>query len=326
MNTTIQDLLHQVQEEVLPADDHLEPVVPTNPLPDCRLWPADLAALLDNPRAVKLEIEGFPGTCPNCNGAGVMVIFIWTRGPFQSPTGGKVKWLSGDGIAPGWYQGEAYYSNCPYCRGETWREYLRDMSGLRKEEWDITLEKFMAGGPYWEKEAARNVAGSLLAMNGNPSGFVTFWGGPGRGKSHLLMALVNGFRGIHVYSRYSEITTIDKEIKEHFSDNRGGVAAEAVIEHYQKIRVLCIDEVYGKQQETEWSKQTLFRLLDSRYRDRDRLLTVLAMEPDPDTLPEDFGYLSSRISGGVCVEVGGGDMRPAEGLRRTRKAGEFNGL
>ncbi len=79
-------------------------------------------------------------------------------------------------------------------------------------------------------------------------------------------------------------------------------------------RVLAVDEI-SEISLTDWSRQTLFRLLDSRYNERDNLLTVLALKPDPGNLPDDLAYLSSRISGGVPVEVAGPDMRGVQGIR-----------
>lgn len=313
MTDTIRDVITNMD---LPRGEPIGGYAPV-PIPDDRIWPAELKALFDNPNAVKLQIEGPAIACINCGGAGMLFVYVWIRGPFSSPNGGKVKWLSGDGIESGWYIGETHSAPCPCCQGDAWREYLQANCGLHDKDLYITLEGFKSGGPYLEKEEAKKAAAGLLAQNKTPKGFVTFFGEPGRGKSHLLKGIINGFRGIGVYARYINAADLIQEIRDHFSDERGGVAVESVIQHYRKVRVLAIDEL-DQVQLTEWTKQTLHRLLDSRY-ESGNLLTVLAMRPTPEQLPDDLAYLISRIRGGVAVHVRGGDMRPFQGNRARKE-------
>lgn len=311
---TIQDVLHDLPTRALEPEAPAEPRV----YYDDRLWPAELLALLEGPKAVKLLIEGPPTCCPNCGGANLMFVFTWTAGPFRVPTGGsKVKWLESDGIAPGWYTGETHAAPCPVCQLDGWREYLRANCGLKGGETAISLEDFKIRGAFAEKEPAARAARSLLAANRAPHGFVTFWGEPGRGKTHLLKAVVNGFRGLGIMSRYTVAADLLSEIRDHFGDDRGGVAVEDAIRYYKRIRVLAVDElVQPAYSYTSWEAKTLFRLLDARYQEADQLLTVLAMQPDPGTLAGDLGYLASRMAGGVTVEVAGPDMRNMQGFRQ----------
>lgn len=306
----IQDVLRDIPA---PEADH-DHRAPARPPMDERLWPADLKALLDNKNGVPMQIEGVPGACPNCGGVGMMTVYMIQRGPFQSPGGGKVKWLEGPGLAPGWYTGEMHYSPCPCCQEDRWREYLRANCGLEGKDLSISLEGFKAGGPYFQKEAALTVARGLLAKNQYPGGFVTFWGKPGVGKSHLLKSLVNGFRLLGVYSRYINAADLINEIRDRFGDGAGGGRVEEAIRHYRKIRVLCIDELDKIYSFSGWTLQTLHRLLDTRYESAG-LLTALAMNKAPEDLPGELEYLASRISGGVALDVGGDDMRPGLSAR-----------
>ncbi|GIV86604.1 MAG: hypothetical protein KatS3mg054_0633 [Chloroflexus sp.] len=59
--------------------------------------------------------------------------------------------------------------------------------------------------------------------------------------------------------------------------------------------------------EDKLARQMVFRLLDVRYERRDALLTLLALNTNPDKF--ELGYLASRMSGGLVIEVGGADMR-----------------
>jgi DNA replication protein DnaC len=294
----VQDILPKVKN----SPTYVPPVYP-----DDKIWPAELAALCrDNPKAIKLQIEGLPAVCWNCGGAGMMFVYVIRSGPYPMPNGAKVKWLAGEGVAAGWYQGETHSAPCPRCQGDAWKEYLRANCGLKDNDLRVSIEAFKAEGIYFVKETAKNTARQLLAMNTNPSGFVTFWGEPGRGKSHLLKGLVNGFRGVGVFSQYTNMSDLLGKIRDLFSDDRGGVAVEALIHHYRNVRVLAIDEI-DQVTYTPWVKQTIHRLLDTRYEDP-CLLTILALR-DVNKLPEDLEYLRSRMFGGECIEVCGDDMR-----------------
>lgn len=283
-----------------------------------RMWPADLKALLDNPKAVGLLVDGTPTSCPNCGGAGLMMVYVWSRGPFQQPVG-KCKVLD---IAEGrgWYSGETVYSPCPVCQEDGWREYLRTNCGLKGTDTNTTLGTFRISGSCEEKADALQVARGLLAMNTSPHGFVTLHGEPGRGKSHLMKALVNGFCGIRIYARYINAADLISEIRDQFGDDRGGLAVEEAIRHYRHIKVLAIDEL-DKVNMTAWAEQTMHRLLDARYNDMDGLLTILAMNKAPEDLPAGFDYLVSRMSGGIKVKVAGPDMRGFQGMQSRMDIG-----
>lgn len=303
--TQIQDVLTQLPE-VIPVQE--DPPAGPEKFYDTRIWPAELLAILkNNQRSTKLLVDGPALACQNCGGSGRMFVYTWTGGPYRQPNGGKVKWLEGDGIVSGWYQGETHVAPCPRCNAEAWREYLRANCGLKGDDLNVSVETFKASGPLlFAKEPALLTARSLLSMNTSPSGFVTFWGEPGRGKSHLLKGLVNGFRGLGVFAQYINGADMIADIISRFSDERGGIAVEAVIRQYRNVRVLAIDELDQVSLST-WTKQTLHRLLDTRYED-ESLLTVMAMKSSPEQLPVELDYLASRMKPGA-VEIGGPDMR-----------------
>jgi len=312
--TTIKNVLGDMNIDLAES-----PAVYVRPVSDGRIWPSDLVALLNNPKAVKLLVDvpehAVTDLCRNCGGARLMFVFVAASGPFSQPNGGKVKWLASP--TPGWYTGETHSSPCPRCTGEAWKDYLRANCGLKGEDLSLTVEKFRATGDFADKADALRAARGLLAMNERPEGFVTFWGQPGRGKSHLLKGLVNGFRGIGVRSRYVNASDLMAEIRDQFSDGRGGIAVEEAIRETRQIPVLAIDEL-DQLSMTPWVMQTMHRLLDTRY-ETGGLLTVLAMKNNPDSLPDDMAYLSSRISGGVPVEVTGCDVRESIGTRAQRE-------
>lgn len=281
---------------------------------------------------------GFPQECPNCGGHKIMMVFLIEQGPFQSPNGGKVKYLELDeptitieydkdgneikrvkrGERSGWYTGEMHAAHCPACQGGRMEAYVAANCGLDENGMRISLEDFKTVGTLDKKRPALDAARALLGMNREPSGFVTFLGDYGVGKSHLLKGLVNGFRQIGVLARYSTLADLLGDIREKFGETSGSRAVEEVIENYRRARVLCVDEI-DKVNLTGWSKETIFRLFDSRWQESDKLLTVMASNTAPEAFPAEMGYLRSRINGGVVVDVPGPDVRNTQGkaARRT---------
>ena len=165
------------------------------------------------------------------------------------------------------------------------------------------------------KDAAKQVVIDLLAMNKSPCGFVTFHGHYGTGKTLLLKASVNGFLNIGLVARYTTLADLLADARERFGNSIGSV--EATIDHLRGLHILAIDEI-ERVNLTGWANETIHRLLDSRYNQRNELLTVLATNLAPGMLPSEFGYLASRMSGGHVVEVGGADLRPAVAIRERK--------
>jgi hypothetical protein len=294
------------------------------------IWPPELAPYLDAPNAFPIlpaEIvpvrgrdrnqvyrEVLPKDCPNCGGSGSMMVYVSQAGPFEQTRGWKDKWLDLPDGKSGWYTGELKVAPCPCCRGSRVSDFLGRNSGLKDQDLAVGLDGFKASGLFAKKTAAREQAASLIAMAQRANGICTFWGGYGCGKSHLLKAIVNGFRQVRVMAQYQVMADLLSDIREQFGSDKGAVRAEEMIANFQRVKVLCIDEL-ERINPTDWAKETLFRLIDARY-DRPDLLTVLASNIQPEALAPEFGYIASRMSSGAIVEVPGPDMREFLGKRR----------
>jgi len=286
-----------------------------------RVWPNELAVHRENPKAVPLVCSTYAHACPNCGGSGLMMVYVIKSGPYQTPSG-KVKWLDLQPPAvSGWYEGSLETAPCPVCAGGQMDAYLERNCGLRGDDLTVSLADFKTNGKLAGKEKALAAARSLLAMNRQPSGFVTFTGGYGVGKTHLLKAIVNGFRGLRVIARYSTMADLLADIRERFGGDNGVRAVEDAIGDLNRAHVLCIDEI-DRINLTGWAKETLFRLLNQRYESRNSLLTVVATNARIDEMPPELGYLASRFSAGIVVEVPGPDMRPAQGLKMAKEINE----
>jgi DNA replication protein DnaC len=280
-----------------------------------RVWPAEFEPFMDNSKAIPLDPDKFfPNMCPNCGGTSIMLIYVISEGPFQHPVG-KCKWL--EVPRPGWYLGELKVAWCPVCKAGENRVYLERNSGLAGMDLYTSLETFSVKDAFSEKAPAIERARHLLGMNRQPAGFVTFTSEEyGVGKTHLLKALVNGFRHVDVMGRYITLPDLLQEIRDLFGE--GDDKAEQLVQNYRKAKVLCLDEI-DKVSLTGWAMQTIFRLLNSRYEERESLLTVMATNTLPENMPAELGYLASRMREGDVIAVAGPDVRAAKGAMRERK-------
>jgi DNA replication protein DnaC len=244
-----------------------------------------------------------------------MMVYLSQAGPFEQTRGGKDKWLDLPDGRSGWYTGELKVASCPCCRGNRTAEFLARNSGLQDQDPAVDLDGFKVSGQFVKKAAAREQAARLIAMGQHAGGICTFWGGYGCGKSHLLKAIVNGFCRARVGAQYRTMAGLLSDIREQFDNDKGMMRAEEMIASFQRVKVLCIDEL-ERVNPTEWARETVFRLIDSRY-DRPNLLTVLASNIRPEALAPEFGYIASRMSSGAIVEVPGPDVREVLGRMKA---------
>lgn len=258
---------------------------------DARLFPG---------KVLGLELEQDPDGCPNCGGGGVMYAFYVLEGrqPVQ-------RWNE---QTQSWMRGETRGLPCPVCKGGERESYLRENCGLQNGELQVRLADFK---PLEGKAEAKAVSLQLLALNMHPYGLVYFCGSYGRGKTTLLMGLVNGFRLIGVHSKYYEMRTLLKEIKSQYGESTDG--AEVLLKRMQHVRVLALDELLDFSP-TNWEKDTMKDLLNLRTRLQERVLTICAGTRSLQWLDDnEYGYLASRLRAGQVVTIGGADVRPTQG-------------
>lgn len=251
------------------------------------------------------------GYCNNCHGAKYVYAYQIESGPYQVSSAKGSKYLNLPNGA-GWYTGEMKITACPACSPGLRSEWLKRNCGLSAPDMLINLSDFLASGTAGGKKQARDMIYSLLRRGRYASGYITLWGDYGVGKTFLLKAAINGFRVSGVQSRYITAADLLGDIRERFGGGGDGVVeVERMIDAYgMLVPILAIDEV-DRINLTPWARETLFRLLDTRYNNAATMLTILALNPNPQLLGDDWGYLKSRMGGGEIIEVGGPDMRPA---------------
>ena len=165
--------------------------------------------------------------------------------------------------------------------------------------------------PNKRQSAARLVAETLLNELPLPKSWALFTGDNGRGKTHLLCALVNGCRSGRVWSQYTKSATVLDDLRQSYNDPDGS-ATLVIRRRYENIPVLIVDEL-DRVKWTDWAAEQLFAILDARY--MAKKATWFGSNLGPSALESLSGTtkaLVSRMSSGEIVALNGPDFRPLE--------------
>lgn len=239
-------------------------------------------------------------SCLNCRD----IELVFARKVTRS---GPVTWIGGKR-----FHASLISAPCPVCRGEHLQEWLKHNCGLEGMEFDgkpaleirVTDETPLKG-----QEEAFDVAWSLLAGIPDEHSWALFTGDYGRGKSHILVGLVNGCRLAGVYALYTKSEVILSTLRSTFEQDAGKTTDE-IRRRFEQVPILVVDEL-DRVKWTEWAGEQLFAILNTRY-DHGRP-TWLASNLGPGALSkksEPLAALVSRMSAGKMVVVGGADLRP----------------
>ena len=281
-------------------------------------YPVDMIAVAKAHRGMAWgQIYPTPqnGGCRNCADMKALYLIIGkskVQTTFQVRDGTAFFWIDEPNYS-GWVRGEMRAFPCPVCSGSNVVDGLIRLSGLEGSDLNVRIEMFAA---LHGKEKARDLAIKILNME-QPEGFYLFYGANGRGKSMLLKAIANGYRLRNIPATYVNLPDLLADIRRNFSKDAAGDAEESLYE-YRTRNVLCIDEL-DKANITDWAYETVFRIINHRH--TSKRLTIFATEKEPDK----GNYFGSRVSSGIVVEIGGDDIRQAEGLRK-QKAFDKKGL
>jgi len=264
---------------------------------------AGIRVFIEKPENV-ITLESISDTgCANCNGSGSL-IFSWiTDGPFGvPPTHAHVQEV--DGM---WYTGGRKTYPCPVCRiadRTLIRSTLAQDSGLVDDEFDYHLDYIddMAG-----KDIALNAARELLTYGRNVTGFHTFFGDYGVGKSGILKSIVAAMLRMGVKAKYMRASEMLMVIRSTYNRDSENYEAQ-VMNDFASYQLFAIDEV-DRVSTTDWGMSTLFSILDERYNLRKSRATLIATNQIPDQMGGEWGYLMSRMEDGHRVPVGGKTLR-----------------
>lgn len=196
---------------------------------------------------------------------------------------------------------------CPDCHDGRLAERLRERSQLTGWLRQATLDNYHL----LKGEGNREALGAARNFAGSPVAWLTLHGPYGPGKTHLLAGIVNHCADNRVAALYFTWPDLLADLIACFEAD-SDISHTALFQRVRSVRVLALDEVdRNKFNPTSFALQTLFRLMDARYRELDDLGTVIATNAIPSPDDKTLGYLWSRAHDHRCrtVEVGGGDAR-----------------
>lgn len=136
------------------------------------------------------------------------------------------------------------------------------------------------------------------------TGMITLQGKPGVGKTHLMHCVVNHAKEQGRVAVYAAMPDVLDYLRAAFNPK-----IEEPFEERWKLlitcEVLCLDEL-DEFNATGWAKERFLRLIDERSRHSDTLLTVMALNGDPNSL---LPKVASRMLQGKVMHMESPDMR-----------------
>lgn len=242
-----------------------------------------------------------PGECSNCGSMGKF-IFLFCPGEFDDENKRAAWMIPGEGMQYRNVSGQVKTYPCPVCTVKPTIEQLRAGCGVSELDWRFTFDFF--NGRTAGKEKAISYAHATIATMPCPTGWITLWGDYGVGKSALIKMTTRAAALSGLACKYVLALDILENIKSHFGKD-GTLQA---INHWKSYRFLAIDEI-NRLSTNDWSQATLMSILNSRYDNRLRCSTMIALNVNPAKLAEPWCYLASRMTDGEIINVTGECLR-----------------
>jgi len=130
-------------------------------------------------------------------------------------------------------------------------------------------------------------------------GWMVLWGPFGNGKTHLLAAMAQHLQANGVAALYVKVPDLLAFLRDGIAAKQAETkwSVEDRLDLIKHIKVLFLDDL-GAENDTEWAREQLYRILDARY--DARLGTCIATNLNPDDLP---GRLSDRMQDAALAKV-----------------------
>jgi hypothetical protein len=199
-----------------------------------------------------------------------------------------------------WFGGWRVEVPCPCPAGAAvvaaWQQLPEDAAG-------VTLESLF---DIPEQDQALMVTEAFCA---SPTGWLSFAGDYGVGKTALLYAALNRLSDARRYGRYITAPELIDKLRNLI---RNGGDPDRYLGRWCDAPLIAIDEL-DKYDPTEFADKSIFRLFNARYQRWQTTGTLLAYNLDRESrLPP---FLRSRIHDGRFrfVRLAGADVRPALG-------------
>jgi len=104
-----------------------------------------------------------------------------------------------------------------------------------------------------------------------------FWGVPGNGKSHLAAAIANELDKQGKIVVFISMSELLKKIKSTFN-RESKETEEQILRAVLKCDLLILDDI-GAEKITDWVEETIFYIVDGRYKRRMPILATSNLEP-----------------------------------------------
>lgn len=168
------------------------------------------------------------------------------------------------------------------------RRHLFDQAHIPARHAESTLSSFQIQGPSHQIAIAAAMGFLQNFRPDAPSRGLILYGEVGRGKTHLLCAIVRELVLEHgVSARFTEFSHLVADLKVAFE--RGAGAAD-VLSQNVSVDVLAIDEL-GKGRNTEFEGTVVDEVVSRRYNANTTMLGTTNYEPGPST-----GHVTANLS------------------------------
>ena len=200
--------------------------------------------------------------------------------------------------------------SCECKKKETWN-YLAKQSNVSNWERQWTLDSFPGD------QAAKHAAMEAVETK---RGIWVFVSDFGRGKSGLLIGIINALVSQGYPALYKTVPYMLDELRNGFRDDSYFERLQGLIE----VPVLALDEFHRAHEKTQgdalhgsasWVAEKLFTLIDERYSHWDDRMTLIATNRGFDQ--GDLDPIASRLSDPMrcrVVHVMGEDLRPSAAM------------
>lgn len=207
------------------------------------------------------------------------------------------------------------YAPCT-CLGKKVARYARSLNKMTDAEKRYRLDDIdeSANG-----QGTKDMLVAAREFLSDPVYMLTIHGRPGNAKSVAMIAMVNELneRGIPAYY----ITLLDlmemvRQAYRHDENQNRTIRSEDAYDfltRFCEARVLAIDEFDKVTSVTNWVLQTMTALIDNRYRDGERIGTIIALNKNIDFLPE---WIADRLKDGRNRQVENNDPSLRHLMRR----------